>query len=312
MMSRIDSWHRTISTGHHFQNGRHNTAQIQHCLISTSWIDFRHRKISTGQNGDRPVEIVQCRESIRDIIIYPHIKFWWNRTMLNFCGIVATILKMAISRKFLISGINSGYHYLLTIWHSDRSPLEEQFCMFEIFDMSAILKMAATRHKIWTVKIQHCAISSKFDMWVDNNKRSKNNKSPKLCLGDLIITDYLGKHDKTNKSQTRTETNCNEVLRQLTIYDLKTRAVAPFFPDARTFHNMHKWQKHVLLRHQSYLIVFMGNTNLWFWQIMPLLGDLIITDYLGKHDKTNKSQTRTEINCNEVLRQLTIYSRTAI
>jgi hypothetical protein len=27
----------------------------------------------------RPVEIVQCRESIRDIIIYPHIKFWWYR-----------------------------------------------------------------------------------------------------------------------------------------------------------------------------------------------------------------------------------------
>jgi hypothetical protein len=33
----------------------------------------------------RPVEICQCRESIRDIInIYPHIQFWWYRTMLNF------------------------------------------------------------------------------------------------------------------------------------------------------------------------------------------------------------------------------------
>ena len=30
-----------------------------------------------------------------------------------------------------------------------------------------------------------------------------------------------------------------------------------FFPDARTFHNIYKLQKHVLLRHQSYLIVFM-------------------------------------------------------
>jgi hypothetical protein len=47
-------------------------------------------------------------------------------------------------------------------------------------------------------------------------------------------------------------------------------AVAPFFPDARTFHNMYKLQKHVLLRHQSYLIVFMGNKNLRLWQIMPL------------------------------------------
>jgi hypothetical protein len=32
----------------------------------------------------RPVEIFQCQESIRDIIIYTHIKFWWYRTMLNF------------------------------------------------------------------------------------------------------------------------------------------------------------------------------------------------------------------------------------
>jgi hypothetical protein len=28
---------------------------------------------------------------------------------------------------------------------------------------------AKTRHKIWAVKIQHCPISSKFDMWVDND-----------------------------------------------------------------------------------------------------------------------------------------------
>jgi hypothetical protein len=46
--------------------------------------------------------IVQCRESIRDIIIYPHIKFWY-RTMLNFCGIMATILKMATGRNFSIN-----------------------------------------------------------------------------------------------------------------------------------------------------------------------------------------------------------------
>ena len=49
------------------------------------------------------------------------------------------------------------------IWHSDRSPLEEQFCVFKIFKMAA-----KTRHKKWAVKIQHCPISSKFDMWVDS------------------------------------------------------------------------------------------------------------------------------------------------
>jgi hypothetical protein len=28
---------------------------------------------------------------------------------------------------------------------------------------------AKTRHQKWVVKIQHCPISSKFDMWVDND-----------------------------------------------------------------------------------------------------------------------------------------------
>ena len=36
--------------------------------------------------------------------------------------------------------------------------------------MSAIFKMTTkTRHKKWVVKIQHCPMSSKFDMWVDND-----------------------------------------------------------------------------------------------------------------------------------------------
>ena len=51
-----------------------------------------------------------------------------------------------------------------------RSPLEEQFCVLTFFEMSAIFKIAAkTRHKKWAVKIQHCPISLKFDMLVDNN-----------------------------------------------------------------------------------------------------------------------------------------------
>jgi hypothetical protein len=34
--------------------------------------------------------------------------------MLNLCGIVAAILKMATARNFSMSGINSGHHNLLT------------------------------------------------------------------------------------------------------------------------------------------------------------------------------------------------------
>jgi hypothetical protein len=43
MMFRIDSRHWKISTGNHFQNGRHNTAKIQHGPISTPfhmWVDY--------------------------------------------------------------------------------------------------------------------------------------------------------------------------------------------------------------------------------------------------------------------------------
>ena len=42
-MSRIDSRHWKISISQHFQNGHHNTAQIQHCPISTPfhmWVDY--------------------------------------------------------------------------------------------------------------------------------------------------------------------------------------------------------------------------------------------------------------------------------
>ena len=46
---------------------------------------------------------------------------------------------------------------------SDMSPLEEQFCVLNFFEMSAILKMAAkSRHKVGG-KNSHCPISSKLD-----------------------------------------------------------------------------------------------------------------------------------------------------
>ena len=43
MMSRIYSRHRKISSDRHFQNGHHNTTQIQHCPISMTfhmWVDY--------------------------------------------------------------------------------------------------------------------------------------------------------------------------------------------------------------------------------------------------------------------------------
>jgi hypothetical protein len=99
---RIESWHWTISTGRHFQNGHHNIAKNQHCTISSQfdmWVDNDvpnwfptlknfYRSLWWPFWKWRPVEIVQCQESIRDIIIYLHMKCRWNRTMLNLCGII--------------------------------------------------------------------------------------------------------------------------------------------------------------------------------------------------------------------------------
>ena len=50
--------------------------------------------------------------------------------MLNICGIVAAILKMATGRHFLMSAINSGHHYLPTYEMSLKSDNVEfvQYC----------------------------------------------------------------------------------------------------------------------------------------------------------------------------------------
>ena len=41
--------------------------------------------------------------------------------MLNFCGIVVAILKMATGKKFSMSGMNSGHHNLPTFEMSLKS-----------------------------------------------------------------------------------------------------------------------------------------------------------------------------------------------
>jgi len=56
-----------LNSGHHYLP----TYQI---LMISNNVEFLRYCGGHFENGDQPVEIVQCRESIRDIIIYPHIK----------------------------------------------------------------------------------------------------------------------------------------------------------------------------------------------------------------------------------------------
>jgi hypothetical protein len=61
-MSRIDFRHWKISTGRHFQNGRHNTAKIQHCphnlptyemVLKSDNVEFVRYCGGHFENGDR-------------------------------------------------------------------------------------------------------------------------------------------------------------------------------------------------------------------------------------------------------------------
>jgi hypothetical protein len=83
----------------------------------------------------RPVDIFQCREAIRDIIIYPHITFWWYRKMLNFY------------RPFLImmSRLDSR-HWL---WCPEFIPDIQKFLAVDIFKMAATIL-----HKFNIVRFQ--------------------------------------------------------------------------------------------------------------------------------------------------------------
>jgi multisubunit Na+/H+ antiporter MnhE subunit len=49
-------------------------------------------------------------------------------TMLNLCGIVVAIFKMATGRNFLMSGINPGHHYHI-----------EKFLLITIFKMAVTI-----------------------------------------------------------------------------------------------------------------------------------------------------------------------------
>jgi hypothetical protein len=84
------------------------------------------------------VEIFQCWESIRDIIIYPHIKFWWYRTMLNFCGIVVAILKMATGRNCSMSGINSGQNFYRLPFSKWPPQYRKNSTLFNFNDISYV------------------------------------------------------------------------------------------------------------------------------------------------------------------------------
>jgi hypothetical protein len=161
-----------IPIGFHFQNGRHNTAQIQHCSISRVAFNLFFKPVVSGRFGR-----------------LHHIKLWWYRTMFNFCGIVAAILKMVIGRNFSMSGINSGHHYLPTyefLMISDNVELLPPFLW-----SSSGHHFQNGRHN--TAQIQHCPISTTFHMLVDYDVPNRF-----LLLKNFYRSPFQNGHHNTN------------------------------------------------------------------------------------------------------------------
>ncbi len=127
-MSRIESRHWTISTGRLFQNGHHNIAKIQHCPISSQF--------DMWVDNDVPN---------------------WLPTLNNFYWLVA-IFKMAtiIPQKFNIV----RYHHNMICGYIMMSRIDSRY-----WTISTGRHFQNGHHN--TTQIQHCPISSKYDMWVD-------------------------------------------------------------------------------------------------------------------------------------------------
>ena len=152
MMSRIDSRHWKISTGRHFQNGRHNTAKIQHCSISMSWIDSWHWKISTGrhfQNGrHNTAKIQHCPISSKfDMWVHNDVPNWLS-TLKNFYRSPFLKWPPQYRTNSTLSDFND-ISYVDRLWCPELIPGIEKFLPVTIFKMAATIP-----HKFNIVQFQ--------------------------------------------------------------------------------------------------------------------------------------------------------------
>ena len=139
----------------------------------TSWIDSRHRKIMWVDND------------------VPN----WFPTLKNFYRSPFSKWPPQYRTNSTLSDFNA-ISYVGRLWCPELIPDIEKFLPVTIFKMA-------------TTNIQHCPISSKFDMWVDNDVpnwfptlknvyRSPFSKwPPQYCknstLSDIITIWYVGR-----------------------------------------------------------------------------------------------------------------------
>ena len=146
MMSRIDSWHRKCSTGRHIQNGHYNTAQIQHCPISTPfhmWVDY-----------DVPNWFLTSKNFYRSPFLKWPPQYRTNSTLFDFNISYDVPNWFLTSKKFYRSPFLKWSLQYLT-----NSTLFELKVLnwFPTSEISTGLHFQNGRHN--TTKFQHCSIS---------------------------------------------------------------------------------------------------------------------------------------------------------
>jgi hypothetical protein len=154
-MSRSDSRHWKISTCRHFQNGCHNTAQIQHCPISSKfdmWVDndvpnwFPTLKNFYRSSFSKWPPQYRTNSTLSDFNAISYVGRLWCHDIEKFLPLA--IFKMATTMP----------HKFHIVWFQrpELIPDIEKILPFSIF------KMAVTN----TTKIQHCSISKvPFDLF---------------------------------------------------------------------------------------------------------------------------------------------------
>jgi hypothetical protein len=177
-MSRIDSWHRKISTVCHFNVGNQfgtslsthisNLDDIGQCWIFTAYFLYHVLAaiLKMADNNEVPNWFPTLKNFYRSPFSKWPPQYLTNSTLSDFNDM----------------GINSGEHYLPTyqIWMISDKVEFLRYCggHFENGDRYKFFNVGnqfGTSYQILmighhnTAQIQHCPISMTFHMWVDND-----------------------------------------------------------------------------------------------------------------------------------------------
>ena len=143
MMSRIYYQHWKISSGRHFQNGRHNTAKIQHCPISMTflmWVDYDVPNRFLTLNIFKMAATIRTNSTLSDFNNISYVGRLWCPEMIPDIEkfVPVAIFKMATTIPHKVN--------IVRFQRPELIPDIEKFLPVAIFKMA-------------TAKNQHCSIS---------------------------------------------------------------------------------------------------------------------------------------------------------